>query len=65
MPVDKPAAVAIEEPTAKPSRKREVTAVVTTTVISVALGVLANNLIDRATQRVHKQINPKKFETEE
>jgi hypothetical protein len=50
------------------SRKREVTAVVVTTVVSIALGLGANIIIGKVGQRVHDRIvktNPDQITWEE
>jgi hypothetical protein len=43
---------------ARPSRKREVTATVASTAVTVVLGIAASYLTNKVADRVHKQIAP-------
>jgi len=46
------------------SRKREVTATVTTAAVTVVLSIVANVLVGKVASRVHDTIAPPKTESE-
>lgn len=54
----------VEDNVVATSKKREVTAAITGTVLTVALGVAANIAIAKLTGVVQTKIAPKKTETE-
>ena len=50
--------ITVEETVPATSKKRQITATVISTSLTVALGIAASALIDRAVKTVHDRIDP-------